>query len=827
MVARADSSSLQVTVPPGATYQPITVTTGGLTAYSAAPFVVTFKGTGASFVATDFVDKADSTAGNFSVDVQAGDLDGDGKTDLVITNFATPSISVLRNTGTGSAVSFAAHVDYPVGFQALCSAIADFDGDGKPDILVAENYSNYTYTDSFAVFRNTSTPGQLSLAAQVNFFVGYETSFTRAVVADFDGDGKPDVALVGQQNAIVFRNTSTPGNFSFVGVSVAGGDYYLGDGAYCADLDHDGKPDLIIGGVYILHNTSVAGNISFSQQGPLANLSPGFGTSGVAVGDLDNDGLPDIAAVYPGNDLLSIYHNTSKDGIISFGGRSDYALAGTTYHVAIGDLDGDGKPDVIVNTWDNPTVALLRNHSTPGNISFSYDLPMTSHYGYDLRAVAIADLNGDGKPDITIANSSPGSVTVFINSRAGDGLPSVSIYAAGPTEFCQGDSVLLHTQAVAGATYQWYKDGQPIGNANDSVYTAAVSGGYALGLSSNGDTASSPVLNVDVKAAPDAPVITVSDTLVCQGQDISLSSSSSVNNQWYKNGMALPGVTDPVYRASNGGVYAVMSGGGGCASVLSQPFDVLLTALPAAVISPAVPGGFCQGGSVVLTATATIGDSYQWNVAGTPLPAGANSSFPATVTGDYTVTISNAGCTSVSPVVTVTQTPAPAKPVISRSPAGLVSSVSSGNQWYREGVYLQGDTNQVYKPADTAYYAVAVIVNGCEGPLSDTANYGTSDTSGTGTVTGTNPPTPPTDSAQAITLGPNPVSDQLWVGFRYPGITSLYLVLVDINGRVAREWTQVQSGNVLDLAGIPKGLYFAKFYSQDGKVHHVIKLLKE
>jgi hypothetical protein len=163
----------------------------------------------------------------------------------------------------------------------------------------------------------------------------------------------------------------------------------------------------------------------------------------------------------------------------------------------------------------------------------------------------------------------------------------------------------------------------------------------------------------------------------------------------------------------------------------------------------------------------------------------------------------------------------PAKPVISRSSAGLLSSASTGNQWYREGVPLPGDTSQVYKPADTAYYAVAVLVNGCQGPLSDTAYYSTT---GTGTGTGT---TTPADSTQPITLGPNPVGNQLWVSFRFPGVTNLYMVLVDINGRAAREWTEVQSGNVLNLAGMPKGLYFAKFYSADGKVHQVIKLLKE
>ena len=165
-VTNASSNSLDVIVPMGATYQPISVNVGGLTAYSASPFIVTF-GTGATIDACAFAAKVDFASGVNPYGVALGDLDGDGKTDMAVSNYTSSTVSIFRNTsvaGTINAGSFAAKVDLTAGTNVYGVDIADLDADGKLDLVVA-NYNS----DNISVFKNTSTPGTISFAAKVDF----------------------------------------------------------------------------------------------------------------------------------------------------------------------------------------------------------------------------------------------------------------------------------------------------------------------------------------------------------------------------------------------------------------------------------------------------------------------------------------------------------------------------------------------------------------------------------------------------------------------------------------------------------------------------------
>ncbi|MBM4169755.1 MAG: T9SS type A sorting domain-containing protein, partial [Ignavibacteria bacterium] len=422
-VTAATSTSLSVTVPTGATYQPITVTVNGLTGYSRLPFIVTFPGGGA-ITSSSFLPKVDYTTGTGPLSVSIGELDGDGKPDLAVANLSSNTVSVLRNTSTSGTISFASKVDYATGSYPQSVSIGDLDGDGKPDLAVANNLSN-----TVSVLRNTSTSGSISFASKVDFTTGggpYSVA-----VGDVDGDGKPDLAVANRSSSTVsvFRNTSTSGTISFAPkVDYATGSWPAS--VAIGDVDGDGKPDLAVANwgsstVSVFRNTSTSGTISFASK---VDYVTGSGPESVAVGDIDGDGKPDLAVANYSSSTVSVFRDTSTSGTISFASKVDYATGSNPESVTIGDIDGDGKPDLAVGSWTSHTVSVFRNTSTSGTISFASKVDYAT--GTNPSSVAIGDLDGDGKPDLAVANVNSHTFSVLRNVIGSAISPTVTTSAA-------------------------------------------------------------------------------------------------------------------------------------------------------------------------------------------------------------------------------------------------------------------------------------------------------------------------------------------------------------------------------------------------------------
>jgi len=429
-VTAATATSLTVTVPTSGTYGAITVLNTGtsLAAYSTQFFNPTFSPNKGSITTADYTAKVDFTTGPAPYLVAIGDLDGDGKPDLAVANSYSNTVSIFRNTSTSGSIaagSFGAKVDFATGIQPISVTIGDLDGDGKPDLAVANNSST-----TVSVFRNTSTSGSIaasSFAAKVDFTTGNNPY--SVAIGDLDGDGKPDLAVANfSSNTVsVFRNTSTSGSIA-AGSFAAKVDFTAGNNPYSVaigDLDGDGKPDLAVANgssnrVSVFRNTSSSGSIGAGSFAVKVDFATGIQPISVTIGDMDGDGKPDLAVANNGSNTVSVLRNTSTSGSIaagSFGAKVDFTTGTNPISVAIGDLDGDGKPDLAVANYNSNTVSVYRNTSTSGSIAAgSFGAKVDFATGTQPYSVTIGDLDGDGKPDLAVANYSSFTLSVLRNA---------------------------------------------------------------------------------------------------------------------------------------------------------------------------------------------------------------------------------------------------------------------------------------------------------------------------------------------------------------------------------------------------------------------------
>ena len=422
-VTSSSTSSLTVTVPAGATYQPLSVlnVANGLTGYSPQPFVATFTNPlGTGIPAAYYRPKTDYLTGTLPFCVATADLDGDGKPDIVNVNKSSNTISVLRNTSAGSNPSFAAKVDFATGQEPLAVVISDVTGDGKPDIVVANSVSG-----TVSVLRNLiTTPGGIttaSFAAKADFVTG---SYPFSVaVGDLDFDGKPDLAVVHPYSGLlsILHNTSAGNNspvpaFQRTEINLSGAFIrYIA----ISDLDGDGKKDLIMAdyrdnALLAMRNTTTFGSITPASFALPVSFQTGAQPVCVATGDIDGDGKPDLVTSNFTSNTVSVLRNTATPGNIAFAAKVDYATEVQPFFVSVSDADGDGKEDLLTANAGTSNLSVLRNLSTPGNIAASSFANRTNFAagGYTICA-SMADLDGDGVSEAITANAASNSVSIF------------------------------------------------------------------------------------------------------------------------------------------------------------------------------------------------------------------------------------------------------------------------------------------------------------------------------------------------------------------------------------------------------------------------------
>jgi Bacterial Ig-like domain (group 3)/FG-GAP-like repeat len=480
----------------------------------AAATLVTPQGSGLNFAPT----VSYPSGSLYTNSVAVGDVNGDGKPDLVVANnclsyssCSSAGVSVLLGNGDGT---FQTAVTYGAGvYEAQSVALADVNGDGKLDILVT-NYCTVAGNEGC-----TNTAGTVGVLLgngdgtfQTAVFYGSGGFYANSVaVADVNGDGNPDLVVANQCASVpdgpcsangsvgillgngtgTFQTAVTYGSGGYSGPKF--GDVYEPLSVVIADVNRDGKPDVLVtnycGGASACTGDGTVsvllGNGDGTFQTAVAYDSGGLEASAVAVADVNADGNPDILVANGcSNSSGSCPQDDGTVGVLLGNGDGTFQAA-VTYDaggqiatsVAVADVNGDGKPDLAVavvcpengcNIIEYGTVdVLLGNGDGTFQAAVDYDSG-----GDPADSVAIHDVNGDGKPDLLVANycawvgddgypcATGGQVGVLLNTSAD---PTTTSVASSLNPSSLGQTVTFTATVTA---QQYFYAGLPTGTVN-------------------------------------------------------------------------------------------------------------------------------------------------------------------------------------------------------------------------------------------------------------------------------------------------------------------------------------------------------------------------
>lgn len=561
---------LEVTAPAGATYENIVVTdmTSGLSDQTALPFLLSFGGnhgvTGASLEGqVDF----DSESGLY--DLCMCDFDNDGRTDMATANDGSNSMNVLANTTALPGLSNITfnRIPFLIGTRSIHARCGDLNGDGKPDLVVSEGGAN---GDRIFVFRNTSTAaGAFTFSIQSIALTGKKVK--RTEIADLDNDGKPEVIVTNQTgNTIsILVNQSTPASIAFAAtpITLTIPEAASTDALAVEDLNDDGLPEIVTSqfltqtsNIFIQENRSIPGNIAFvhdqmiTLSGTVVNLK---------IGDLDGDTKADIAATQLiGTGTIAIFRNQSS-GTITLDPAVSIITDLRPWGIDFGDIDGDGMTDIVVASLEK-SLSVLNNESTPGNLDFSTLVQPTTFIN---RHVAIGDLDSDGKPDIAFTsvddnnnNILASKISVFRNRSCL--VPAVD--PIGPIAICTGFPLQLSTTPSQGTNYEWKDGATTVASGADAFFDVSTAGTYTVTATSEGGACTEISNAVSVTVDPGnttGTAVPSNDGPVCAGSTLTLTVNDvggTAYNWTGPDGYTGSGLNPPVianFQQANAGRY--------------------------------------------------------------------------------------------------------------------------------------------------------------------------------------------------------------------------------------------------------------------------------
>ncbi len=338
------------------------------------------------------------------------DFNRDGKLDLAVANSASKNVTILLGNGKGGFTP-ASGSPFPAGDNPNDIAVGDVNGDGKLDLAFANHDTHYLMVltgDGKGGFR--PAPGS-------PFTVQSKPHPHGVGMADFNGDSKPDLVTDDwQNNRVTVLFNDGKGGFLSPGTSFPVGKmpYYK---LRAADVNKDGRADIVTtnfeGGNVTILLADGKGMFKQPSGSPFeANRQP----FGVAIGDLNADGNPDLAVGhYSGHitdtsgDRMSILLGAG-DGTFRLS-WSQLAPGKAPTNAAIGDVNGDGILDAVFGNYANSSVTVVLG--SRGEFTIAPGSPFST--GSHPSSVAVGDLNGDGKADIVTANEQDNDISVLLS----------------------------------------------------------------------------------------------------------------------------------------------------------------------------------------------------------------------------------------------------------------------------------------------------------------------------------------------------------------------------------------------------------------------------
>ena len=396
---------------------------------------------------------------------------------------------------------------------------------------------------------------------------------------------------------------------------------------------------------------------------------------------------------------------TSSAAVLSTGSASVTAKPGFTFYVAKYKQDGtfqwlqsyaDGKTDT-------------------GNDIVAYDSSQVYITGYFSTSMRI---------DSTVVTNSSVGLNSYVAQIDDCPFFKATINTPSTVVACEKDSILLQAVTGTGLLYQWQKNGTNIAGATTANFYAKDSASYRIVVHSSnpvfGCTKYSPAIFITINPLPDTLISLSGKLEFCAGANVTLGAAFGNTYKWLSSGSVISGATQASYTTGTSGTYrAVLTSNKGCVDS-SRTFTVVSVPVPSPLITPAGRFIVCQGDTVVMNTTATVGNTYQWYKNNIPLTNDTLTVYKAYVTGRYKVFAKNKlGCGNYSPEDTVSVNSAPTAPIANSGsltacsyelPTLSTSADANINtiQWFKDGVILPSVNGNFYVPAQSGLYHIKV-----------------------------------------------------------------------------------------------------------------------